>query len=1006
MFEFFAKSHKLAQVFTIGALIIGIYAVINIQKERFPNVDFEIVMVNTVMPNSSPSDVESGITDKLEDELLSVDGIEKITSISEEGISNIIINLDQDAKNIDKVKQDIKSAINGVSDLDENAESPIIIEIETSKIDIVKINFSSNISYQDLYDIVDNFRIKLEVVSGVADIVVDGEIDTEVKIYVDPEKLANYKLSIASVIGAIKNRNFRYTAGDNNKYIDSSNIVVLAKFEELSTLKNLILKSNFNGQQVLLSDIATITKGLKEKKNITRVDGNTGFVLNIKKKANADIIKTVDRVRSEVTKLQKNLNEKVNIFYTDDLSKDVRNRLSIVQNNGIMGFIMVLLVLGIFLSIKTAFWVAIGMSVSLLGAVSLLLFFGETINLISLAAIVLVLGIVVDDSIIVAESIQTELEKDNSYKSVIKGYKRVIKSVVATIITSILAIGSMFLMDGTMGKFIYVIPVVVIFALLFSLLEVSIGLPAHLGSGKITKSRVWFKYVESWFLQFISKVLARRYIVVVGFFALAIGTIVFAKYNVEFSLFPAKGSNTISVVIKTSVNGSLENTDDISLKIEKIITNIVGDNLDFIGSEISNSKSKIQIRLIPATDRDIGADEIMKELQAKTKNIVGVESINFSIRRPGPSTGRDIEFQIISRSDVDRKAVAKIIYNKLNTISGVSDIDRNDENGKNRVEIIFNFAIMAKLGVEFISVQNYLNAAFSGVSVITNRIKGRDVDYRLFIGNGSADSEILHKIKISNNTGRLIDFTDFASTKNIIGEGKINHFNGVRAIEMSASVDDKKTSSSKVVKEILSSIDIDNNFPSVRLLIKGGAKDSNEAMNSFKIAFLMSLVGIFFVLMLLFNSYTQPLMVLTSVPFSLIGVVWAFYFHGEFLSFFTILGSLALIGVIVNDSLVMTSHLNDVKNEIKDINDSPLKWIAKGSTDRLRAVVLTSITTLAGVIPLAYGIGGTDFLLQPMVLALGYGLLFGTVTTLVLLPCLYMINYEIVRYFSRVVKRY
>ncbi len=274
------------------------------------------------------------------------------------------------------------------------------------------------------------------------------------------------------------------------------------------------------------------------------------------------------------------------------------------------------------------------------------------------------------------------------------------------------------------------------------------------------------------------------------------------------------------------------------------------------------------------------------------------------------------------------------------------------------------------------------------------------MNFRVYIGDQDNSEDFLGALKVSNKKSRLVPLSNFASIQSIVGEPDYNHYGGQRATMVSASVDDTKTSAQAVMTQARSTLNLDEHFPSVRAISEGGAQETAESMSSFKTAFIMAIAGIFLLLVILFNSYTQPLLILSAIPFSVIGVIWAFFLHGETLSFFAVLGTLALIGVIVNDSLVMVSHLNYLKGKILDKVDVH-QWIIQGSKDRLRAVVLTSLTTLAGIIPLAYGIGGTDFILQPMALALGYGLLFGTLMTLILLPCLYLMNYEFVQWWHR-----
>jgi multidrug efflux pump subunit AcrB len=810
-------------------------------------------------------------------------------------------------------------------------------------------------------------------------------------------------------MSAIQKRNQRYTVGSNNGIKNEKIIVVLAQFDQAQAVGDVIIKSSFDGPVVRLKDIATISDGNVEEKSIVRVNATKGFILKIRKQAHADIITTVDLIKEKLHALQAKKYPQVRIFYSSDLSKYVRNRLEIVTNNGMIGLLLVLLVLGVFLSLKTAFWVAVSLPVSLLGSVALLGMAGETINLISLAAMILVLGIVVDDSIIVAESIHHYKQiGTDKYRSAVKGFKRVIMPVITTILTTVLAFSSMFLMEGTMGKFIYVIPLVVIFALTLSFLEVTIALPAHLaGLNEKSQKKNWFNAIENWFERVLKQVLRMRYLIVIGFLALLGASIFFAATQMRLTLFPTIGADVITAKLKMPPGSSLQHTASVSHKVEALIKDVVGVDLDSLTNNIGQSFSHVaqfNIALVPSSERKIQVKTQLQRLKARTTEIVEAEKLTFSVRRPGPPQGEDIEIQLVSSNDDQRQTAANALAEILSQIEGVDNIDRDDDPSKSRIEVVLDFEKMARLNVDFVTVNRYLKAAFSGINVTDIRYGDTDVDFRVYLGESKQSEAVISELKISNRQSRPVPLKQFSSIRHIVGEPDFNHFDGQRSVKISASINDEIASTSVVIKQVLKSFDADNLYPAVRVLSEGGAKETKKSMQSFLKAFVMAVLIIFFLLILLFDSYTQPLLVLSAIPFSVIGVIWAFFLHGEPLSFFALLGTLALVGVIVNDSLVMVTHLNYLKQKLSATTPA-LEWIVQGAKDRLRAVILTSLTTLAGIIPLAYGIGGTDFILKPMALSLGYGLLFGTVMTLILLPCLYLMNYQFVNWIAKFSKK-
>ena len=1009
--DFLVRQKKLALVFSISVIALGLVSLNNIQRDQFPAVDFEIMTIVTSYPGASPEDVEQNITNVIEDELSSVTGIDKFTSTSRAGVSSIVITFSQDVSDLSEIKQEVRNVVNRIKSLPEEVvDLPRVIDRKTSRKSIIKISLSSDeIDYAELRGMVDSIAQSIESIEGVSEVTKDGYLDKEIQIHIDPEKLYQYELSLPQVMSAITQRNQRYTVGSNHNDKNEKTIVVLSKFDAATDVSEVIVKSTFEGLIVRLKDIAVIESGNVEEKSIVRVNGKKGFILRVKKQAQADVITTVDLVKAHMEKMGGKYNNQLDIFYSSDLSEYVRNRLDIVTNNGLIGLLLVLVVLGAFLSFKTAFWVAVSLPVSLLGTVALLGATGETINLISLAAMILVLGIVVDDSIIVAESIYHYKQTgEDNFKSASHGFKRVIMPVVTTILTTILAFSSMFLMGGMMGKFIYVIPLVIIFALTLSFLEVSLALPAHLaGSNEKKKEHNWFEYFENKFEVFLSKVLNFHYLVIAIFSITLVISIYFASTQMKFTLFPAVGVDTINARMTMNTGSSLSNTEAKAKQVEELIYRIVGDDLVSVTTDVGKyftHKAKMTIELLPTSERDKNSKEILKSLKASVNEIDQVEKLKFSVRRPGPPQGEDVEINLVSQAGPENLQAANKLEQILLNIPGVDNINRDDEPGKDRIEVKLDFEKMARLDIDFSTVNRYLRAAFTGIDVTNIREGQNDVNFRLYLGDLEKSEIFIKSLKVVNKKGRVIPLVNFSSIRQIVGEPDFNHYNGLRSIMLSASVNDEKTSTSEVMKEALLQLDLDKNFPSVRAISEGGAKETAKSMDSFKQAFLMAIVGIFLLLVLLFNSYSQPLIILSAIPFSVIGVIWAFFLHGEALSFFAILGVLALVGVIVNDSLVLVSHLNYLKDKALE-KLTIHQWIVKGVKDRLRAVVLTSLTTLAGILPLAYGLGGTDYLLQPMALALGYGLLFGTLMTLILLPCLYLMNVEFITWLEKLKKK-
>jgi len=1049
--DFLVRQKKFALVFSLAFIAIGVLSVVGMQRDQFPTVDFEVLSVTTAYPGASPEDVEKSVTNVIEEELLSVSGIKEITSSSREGISSIIVTLEADLKDVTTTKNDVRNAVNRVKSFPEEVtDLPQVIDFNVTEFPVITLNIDSTSGdFNQARQITDELQVAISRIKGVASVDNPSYLDSEIQIKVNPDKLDKYKMSINEVISAISSRNARFTVGGNNQESLEKNIVILSEFESLDDIKNVVIKSSFDGPVIRLDDIAEVFRGQEEEKSITRVNGTKGFVLQVKKQPQADIIRTVKRVRARVEELQKNIPDDINIFYTDDSSEAVANRLEIIIKNGYIGLALVLVVLGVFLSLKTAFWVAVSIPVTLLGTVFGLGLTGNTINLISLSGFILVLGIVVDDSIVIAESIHHYKSKEgNLYKNVVMGLKRVIMPVVTTIISTMLVMSSFFLMSGVLGKFIYVLPVVVLFALAISFLEITFALPAHLATNKIEKQKTWFVPVENLYNRFMVHALKWRYIIVPLFIALLVYSAMFAMKNIPFNLFPSRGATVMFANIEAPNGSSASYTENIVIEVENLIVNEIGEDLKSYTSKIGEyftNKADIEIALTPTSDRERPAEDMAEKLKELVKNVEGAEEIKISLLRPGPPQGADIEVTLVSDNDAQRALAADRLEEILRTIDGVDNINRNDEIGKPRIETVLDFDEMARLGVDYQSVYRHLRTAFSGSYVTDATIAGKEEDVRIYIGENDYTENFIKNTAVKNRQGNLIPMSQFSTLREIEGEPDYNHLDGDRSIKVTASIADARPRGrptkadepnnsdenqsfnanpdetelseakparrgpppsktiilAKALKELNASVE----YPQVSIITAGGAQESIDSLQDFLRAFVVAIIGIFLLLAILFNSYSQPMLVLAAVPFSLIGVIWAFYFHGEPLSFFALTGSLALMGVIVNDSLVMVSHLNYIRDKSAQLEEKKV-WIARGSRDRLRAVVLTTLTTMAGVLPLAYGIGGTDVFLQPMVLALGYGLIFGTFLTLILLPCMYLMNYDFINMLGRIRARF
>jgi len=1021
LFRFFAERHILAMLITIMIILMGLSTLAGIKRDIYPQVDFGIMRIMTRYPGASPEDVELNVTNKIEEELKSVTGIDKITSISMENVSAITVFIEIDASDQDKVKSEIREAVNRVTDFPEEVtESPLVIELNSSSgMEIIEVGLSGDIPYKDLREHARIFEKKLKTISGISRIKRIGYRAREIKVEVSPQAVSNYQIPMREIIAAVQGRNIRGTSGSFESYTSEKNLVTLAQFRSPRQVGDVIVRSSFDGPLIKVKDLAIINDDFADERVLSRMNGKTTISFVVFLSENGDAIRTCDAVKELVKKENKNLPETVEVTYTGDASRIVRNSFEVVLWNGLIGLLLVILILPIFLNFRTAFWIAMGIPVALLGTIFLLPRFGMYLDTITLSGMILVIGIIVDDAIIIAENISHRREQgDSALDAAVNGISEVFRPVLTTILTTFLVFAPMFFMPGIFGKYIVPIPLAISLALFISLVEVMIVLPAHLVPGlksRAAKStgRQWFKALSERYRKVVYHILRFRYILIPLFFIMLAGSFWFAGNYIKFILFPTDTADEFYVGYELPIGTPLHTTSEKMRTIEELVANLpenelhsyttrIGSN-PFVNAETENF-GIISVNLSPYTERSRTADEIVEAMREKTDEFKGNGEVSYMIISGGPPVGKPISLRVVGSNDVLRTQLADTVEALLGRINGVKDIGRDDKGGKEQVEIRINYDKLSRLGLTVADVAQNIRIAYDGQVVTSVRYGDEDVDYRVMIQEKARKRlSYLKELLIPNRQGRLIPLKEVARLKSGPGLSDFRHLDGERTITVEADLDQEVTTSLEVINGVKEQIDLDKDWPGLQLSTGGEAIETEESMAGLFQTLIIAVVGIYFLLVLLFNSMTQPFLVMLAIPFGITGVIAAFGFHGEPFSFMAIMGIIGLSGVVVNDSLVLVNHINDLKAAKGNLN--VLEIVAEGTADRLRAIVLTTISTVVALLPLAYGIGGTATFMAPMALALGWGLIFATPLTLVLVPCFYVVGQDIHKIFRRYKKQ-
>ncbi len=1021
-FGFFVRHHMLANLLTLMLLLLGAATLMRIQRDIFPEVDLGRVVITTTYPGASPRDVELNVTDEIEEEVSAVGGLDRIVSYSLENVSVVTVHIDVNAPDRREIEQEILRAVDRVTDLPpEVDEEPRAEILEGEDLPVIEVGVAGDLPYEVLHAAAERFERRLQDVPGVAELEDHWLLDREVRIAVRPEAMARYEVALAQVADAIAGRNVRSTGGALESYRSEEALVTLAEFPDPAAVAEVPVRTTFRGPVVRVGDVADVVDGFEEPRVITRIDGLPAITFAVVKLEDADIIETVARIRQLADEFAPELPAGASIRFANDSSYYVSNRFDVVLANGAIGLGVVLLILAVFLNFRSAFWVALSIPVVLLGVVFLLPATDHYLDIISLTAMLLVLGIIVDDGIIVAENtVRRRRAGADPQTAAAAGAAEVFRPVLTTILTTLLAFAPMFFMPGLTGQFVEVIPLVITLAMLLSLLELVVALPAHLAGSlrrmgaSASAARGWFDPLRHGFARLMRGTLRLRYLVILLFHGILAVTLWYAVVHLPFILFPGEAADTFTIYADMPVGTSLERTSDRVRAIEALIADLpAGERESFatrIGSHgqyepgTSDHWAMIRVNLVPISQRTRTAAEVVAALREQTGQLEGFTDIFYKIDEGGPPVGRPVTLRVIGHDPDRRRALADSVVAYLNSLEGVHDIDRSDRRGPAQLEIVLDHTELARLGLTVAQVARTVRLAYDGEEVTDVRWGRQDVEFRVQLAEAARrDTTHLRDLRIPNRQGRLIRLGDVASLAPRSGPSRIYHHDTDRATMITGDVDEDVATPLQVTGQVLDHFDLAADWPDMRFVVGGEAEETRESFQSLFVAFGAAVVGIYFLLILLFDSVTQPLIVLVAIPCGVIAVVATFAAHGLSPGFLAVMGLVGLSGVVVNDSLVMISHIERLRAQQPQADLAEI--VARGAADRFRPIIMTTLTTAGGLVPLAYGIGGSDPFLAPMALALGMGMLLATPQVLLIMPCLYLARDDAQRLGRRVRRR-
>ena len=1029
--HFSLKNPLLVNLSLIIILIMGFLSWKGLPQEVFPVVDLDMVSIKTNFEGASPAEVEKQVTLAIEEEFRDSQDIDFISSISKEGVSSIIIKL-KSGTNVNNFMRDTRTLLDRVNDLPDLSEEPELKRIRT-RFPVITLTLFGNLSKAELYEYSEKARRRIQKIEGIASIGIAGEQDWEIWVEVDPHQLAAFNIPLGVINSALKNNLIDQPGGSIKSREGDIRLRGKGVQSDPESIKEIVLRTNDNGGELKLGDIARVVRRFEEPKTYARFNGKPSVNLTVTKTADASTIDISRKIRLLSDKLNDELPGNISAGYHTDMSVYVKTRLNVVKSSGLIGLILVLFSLYLLLNFRVALVTAFGIPVSFLFAVILLFYLNFTINMVSLFAFLIVLGMIVDDAIIVTENIFRHIENGMApLDAASVGAKEVFWPVVVSTLTTIAAFLPIFSIGGVLGEFIKVIPVVVCCALLGSLIEAFVVLPTHAAQfmkHKKNKTFINWEILLNKYSNFLNWSIMNRYFVAILSICILFLSIAYASTRLPFQLFGEVEIGQFFVNVETpntySLNDSLVLAKELEKKIDSVIheeellsliTNVGISMIDFNRSKAGSNVIQFVIDLkkpIPSSfidkwvtpiislefdqagTRARGADTIISEIRNEFSKVTGVNKVSILKPNAGPA-GDDIELGIVGNDLVFLQEKAIEISDYMKRMSGVNDVVHDQEPGKWE----YNYKLNdrgKRLGLTQNELADVVRSGYLGNEVVNVTWGEKRVPIRVIYPELiRQQSTSLVELPIVLDSGKKVFLGDVANIN--IGQGlnQIRRRDAQRMAKITADVDSSITTPSEVIKQINNSFSDEQKTKPYSLLFLGEKKRAEDSFKDITKALIIALAIIFFMLTALFKSLIEPLVVMFAIPFGFIGVVIGHAMFNYNIQFLSAVGTLALSGIIVNDSLIMVDFIKKLRS---DGVDKIAAVIGAGKV-RARPILLTTITTFLGVSPLIFFATGQTSFLSPMAVSLGFGLVFATMLILIVLPCFYLIADDIKNSFS------
>ena len=1014
-----AQNRVAANLLMVFLLLGGLIIARNTVQEVFPEISLDTVFASVSYPGASPEEVDEGIILPIEEAISDIDGIKEVISTAKEGVGTVSIEAVL-GTDLQKLKDDVKDAIDKITSFPDDAEEPSVV-IPSRKREVLYLTIYGDLDDITLRNTAENIRLKLLEHNEISQVDLTGIKDLEMSVEVSGDTLKKYNLKLGDIANKIKAASIDLPGGT----IKTKEKDILIRLKEKKNYTKEFAKipiiTNTEGDAVYLSDIAKIKDGFAETNSIMTYNGKPAINIEVYRVGKQTPVTVSDAVKEKIEEIKSSLPEAVHIDIPHDRSDMYKDRLDLLISNAFIGLILVFFLLGLFLEIKLAFWVTIGIPISFLGSFLFIPQMGVTINMISLFAFIVSLGIVVDDAIVVGENIYQHRQLGKSFiDSAIYGAKEISTPVIFSVLTNMVAFSPLYFVPGVMGKVFMNIPVVVISVFAISLIESLLILPAHLShKNRAKQNRLMsfinrkqqafnekFKYfIENVYSPFLQLSLKFRYVSFT--IAILILVIVFAYIKsgrMGFSLFPKVESDFAYIEAVLPYGSSIEEGE----KIQQILFNSVNKTKTELGGskQVKNIMSRINDNVVTmrifmesSETRPYHTNEFVQRWRENTGNIAGLESLKFVSNLGGPGSN-DAELTIdLSHQDLDvLKKASKELAEEIGKFSIASDIDDGFAPGKEQIDFVLKKEAYM-LGLTPTEIANQIRNSYYGKEVL-KQLRGRnEIKITVRLPKNERVSEYnLNEMEILSPNGTFVPLRDIVHIKKNRAYIDINRRNSKRIITVSSDVN-PPSRTPEIISVLKSKIfpKLKRKYPGLNFSFEGKQAQQKESLDALKQGALIAFILIYTLLAIPFKSYIHPLIIMISIPFGIIGAVTGHLIMGYTLSLLSIFGIMALAGVVINDALVLIDFANRKVRE----NSTPFSAIVNAGLMRFRPILLTTLTTFFGLAPMIFETSMQARFLIPMAISLGFGILFSTLIILVLVPALYLIIED----FKKIVKK-